>query len=42
MPKYGTRNALTRYLKKTFFLILNQHPKICVIAKFCERKKKNV
>ena len=44
MPKFGTKNALFRYLwakmLKTCCHILNQHLQICLITKFYQKKKK--
>ena len=44
MPKFGTKNAVfgyfwTRILKIYYCHILNQHPKICLFAKFHEKTK---
>ena len=43
MPKFGTKNALFRYLwakmLKTCCHILNQHLQICLITKFYKKKK---
>ena len=43
MPKFGTKIALSGYFFATVFKsyinILNQHPEICVIAKFCAKIK---
>ena len=44
MPKFCTRNLLFRYfwnaIWKQYCHIWNQHPRICLIAKFCERMSK--
>ena len=46
MPKFGTKNALLRYLwakmLKTCCHILNQHLQICLITKFYQKKKKSL
>ena len=43
MSKFGTKNALFGYfwarILKNYFHISNQHPQICLIAKFLEKVK---
>ena len=43
MPKFGTKNALFGYfwarILKSYCRIWNQHPEICIFAKFCEKVK---
>ena len=43
MSKFGTKNALFEYFRarilKRYFHISNQHPQICLIAKFLEKIK---
>ena len=44
MPKFGTQNALFGYfwarISKSYFYISNQHPRVCLIAKFREKNAK--
>ena len=43
MPKFGTKNGLLGYfwarILKSYCHIWNQHPRICLIAKICEKTK---
>ena len=43
MPKLGTKDALFGYfwaeIRKQYCHIRKQHPRICLIAKFCEIMK---
>ena len=43
MPKFETKNALFGYgwdrISKHYFLISNQHPRICLVAKFRGKTK---
>ena len=43
MPKLGTKNALCgcfwAKIFENYWHTRNQHPQICLIAKFCEKKK---
>ena len=43
MPKFGTKNALFAYfwakIFKNYCHIWNQHPQICLLAKFSEKTK---
>ena len=43
MPKFGTKNALFGYcwdrILKNYCHIWNQHPQVCLTAKFCEKTK---
>ena len=45
MSKFGTKNALFGYfwarILKNYRHICNQHPQICLIARFCEKTKKS-
>ena len=44
MPKFGTQNALFGYfwarISKSYFYISNQHPRVCLIAKFRDKNPK--
>ena len=43
MPKFGTKDTSFGYfwggIRRQYCHILNQHPRICPIEKFCEKMK---
>ena len=44
MPNFGTKNTLLAYfwvrISKRYCHIWNKHPQVCLIGKFCKKKKK--